>query len=25
MVFENPDPSKIDKLTSKSFRKYSTA
>lgn len=24
MVFENPDPSKIDKLTSKSFRKYST-
>ena len=25
MVFENPDPSKIDKITSKSFRKYSTA
>ena len=25
MVFENPYPSKIDKLTSKSFRKYSTA
>ncbi len=24
-VFENPDPSKIDKLTLKSFRKYSTA
>jgi DNA-binding HxlR family transcriptional regulator len=25
MVFENPDPTKIDKITSKSFRKYSTA
>ena len=25
MVFENPDSAKIDKLTSKSFRKYSTA
>ena len=25
MVFENPDPAKIDKITSKSFRKYSTA
>lgn len=25
MVFENPNPSKIDKLTSKSFRKYSNA
>jgi DNA-binding HxlR family transcriptional regulator len=24
MVFENPDPSKIEKLTSKSCRKYST-
>jgi DNA-binding HxlR family transcriptional regulator len=23
-VFENPDPIKIDKITSKSFRKYST-
>jgi DNA-binding HxlR family transcriptional regulator len=23
-VFENPDPVKIDKITSKSFRKYST-
>ena len=24
-VFENPDPVKIDKITSKSFRKYQTA
>ena len=24
MVFENPDSAKIDKITSKSFRKYST-
>ena len=24
-VFENPDPTKIDKITSKSFRKYQTA